>query len=455
MAIKHGNNGSEVGRQEREVRPRAVAHDPRARRSRNGRRRALTTTIALVIAVGSTLFGGVGNASAGATSSRESSTVVHAWERTSIRTIYTDNVTPIPVGVVYLGFTSLAMYEAAQSARRHHGSQVAAIAQAAHEVLAQYYPASASKLSADLAVTLGGLAPGAATQRGIDAGKRVAQKLIASRADDGRNDTTVVYNRDVEPGVWQGVAGTPMLAPWLGFVRTLVVHKPITVDGPDAIISAQYAADYAEVKASGGATGSDRTAQETETAQFFNSNSATMTSEALLRYLDNRPMSLLDTARLFAAIHTSMTDAVITCWRLKYEVGFWRPFEAIRGAATDGNPATTADATWTPLLATPPYGDYVSGHGCLTSPAIESIRQTLGENTSLTLHSYNLNTDRVYPNLRSIERDALESRIWGGLHFRHAMDDSYAIGHKVADLALRKLGDARSHSGWCPGFGRH
>ena len=74
------------------------------------------------------------------------------------------------------------------------------------------------------------------------------------------------------------------------------------------------------------------------------------------------------TPRLFAVMHTAMSDAIILCWRLKYDVGFWRPFQAIQAAETDGNPATTADPTWTPLIPNPPYSDYVSGHGCLTAP---------------------------------------------------------------------------------------
>lgn len=145
------------------------------------------------------------------------------------------------------------------------------------------------------------------------------------------------------------------------------------------------------------------------------------------------------TPRLFAVMHTAMSDAIILCWRLKYDVGFWRPFQAIQAAETDGNPATTADPTWTPLIPNPPYSDYVSGHGCLTAPAVQAIRRTLGERTPLTLHSYVTNTERTFANLRDLEHDAFYARIWGGLHFRTAMDDAYAIGHAAADQVLRRL----------------
>ena len=84
--------------------------------------------------------------------------MVRDWERIAISTIYGPPDlpvrTPIPVGVLYMGFTSLAMYRAAQAADRQHGSPVAAaeaadrqhgspvaaIARAAHDVLAEYVP---------------------------------------------------------------------------------------------------------------------------------------------------------------------------------------------------------------------------------------------------------------------------------------------------------------------------
>lgn len=67
------------------------------------------------------------------TSGAASSTVVLDWERTSIRTVYTENLTPIPVGALYLGFTSLAMYRAVRLAGPWHGSAQAAVATAAHD----------------------------------------------------------------------------------------------------------------------------------------------------------------------------------------------------------------------------------------------------------------------------------------------------------------------------------
>jgi hypothetical protein len=90
-------------------------------------------------------------------------------------------------------------------------------------------------------------------------------------------------------------------------------------------------------------------------------------------------------------------------------------------------------------LPTPPYPEYVSGHACLTAPAVEVVRQLLGEDTSLELVSVNAPQPRVFHNLASIEYQALNARIWSGLHFRDAMVDGYAIGHETARRVLARL----------------
>ena len=83
-----------------------------------------------------------------------SSTAV-SWQRTANRTIYTEGAKAPPDGALYLAFTSLAVHEAAVKAQRR-GSQVAAaaVATAAHDVLLEYFPASATALDADLAASL-------------------------------------------------------------------------------------------------------------------------------------------------------------------------------------------------------------------------------------------------------------------------------------------------------------
>jgi hypothetical protein len=368
--------------------------------------------------------------------------VVLNWERIAFRTVYTDAASPVPVGVPVLGYTSLAIHRAVEASLSRHrdSSERAAVIASAYQVLRHYYPKLRDKLAADRAASLESVQSGPARRFGVKVGKRAARGVIDERRDDGYLDPTIHYSKPPAPGVWQPAAGGDMLAPWIGSMRPLVTKKRVKVDGPDALTSAAYTSQFEEVKSLGSATSTARTPGQTQTAQFFNSNSATMVGDALVRYLEANPMTLAETARLFAGIHAAMTDSLIQCWRLKRDVGFWRPSQAIQGAASDGNPATDPDTTWKPLVPNPAYSDYVSGHGCLTGPAVEVIRKTLGERTKLELISTNSPTPRTYPKLEDLEDAAFHARIWSGLHFRTAMVDAYHIAHVTARRALKRLG---------------
>ncbi len=403
---------------------------------------SLTATTAVLL--GATVGSGTGARAVSAQGSsggvKESSAVVHDWERHAMRTIYTEAASPIPIGMLYLGFTSLAIYDAVEEAHDEDASGYAAAAVAAHGVLTEYFPASRATLDGNLAASLSHVPDSDAKTEGIEIGQEAAEDMIESREDDGRGDTSIVYSRSAAPGVWQPPAGGAMLAPWLGFVDPLVLDDLVEVDGPDPITSLAYAFDYEEVRRVGKATGADRTQAQTDTATFFNSNAVTMLSVGLLGYLDQHPMSLRKTARLFARMHGAMADSLIANWRLKYEIGYWRPSQAIQGAANDGNAATLPEPGWTPLIPNPPYPEYLTGHGSLTAPAIEVIRRTLGETTPLQLTSTTLpGPPRLYPTLLLVEYDSFYARIWGGLHFRDAMEDGYRLGHKTAAKVMREI----------------
>jgi hypothetical protein len=381
-------------------------------------------------------------ADAGTPSGQENAAVALFWQRNALRTVFAEAATPVPSSALYLGFTSLAVDDAVRTAGgRRHVSAPAAAAVAAHDVLIAYFPASAANLNADLTTSLATIPDGPAERRGTAIGRAAAAKMIASRVDDGRN-ASIVYSRAPAPGIWQPPP-TGMAVPWLGFVKPLVLRHAVSVDGPDPIDSAAYAADFNEIKRIGSVNSTERTAAQTEIARFFSANPILQLREALLLRLDSHPLSLARTTRLFAELDAATADALIQCWRLKYDVGFWRPFQAIPAAATDGNDATTADPTWAPLLPTPPYPDYLSGHACVVAAFTSTVGPVLGDRVALRLHSSVTGTDHTYRNLRALESDAFMARIWLGFHFRDAMDDGYRLGHLTGKLVKNQYIQAR------------
>src|SRR5262245_8263643 len=206
-------------------------------------RRALGGTSIVVLALPLALTAGP-VAPASAEQATTGSPVVVAWQRIALRTIFTEGATPPQVGPLYLAFTSLSVHDAVQtSLDRGNSSDRAAVASAAHAVLSEYFPASRANLDADLAASLAAVPDGPREAKGIRIGRAAAADRIASRVKDGRNDTTIVYSKPDLPGIWQPSA-SGMATAWLGFVRPLVVTRPIPVDGPDSLASAAYAADY-------------------------------------------------------------------------------------------------------------------------------------------------------------------------------------------------------------------
>ena len=325
---------------------------------------------------------------------------------------------------LYLAFTSLAVHDAALEGRRHGTrAAAAAVAVAAHDVLSEYFPGAATRLDADLAASLAMVPDGKKQDAGVVIGAAAADSMIASRVGDGRDDASVACNKAPAPGIWQPAPGGSMALAWLGFVDPVVDVPPVALHGPDPITSAAYAAEYDEVLRLGSTASTERTARQTAVAQFFAPNAVVTYRDVLCRYLDGRPLGLLPTTRLFARIDAAVANSFIQTWRLKHDVGYWRPFQAIAGAATDGNAATSPQENWVPLVANPAYSDYTSGHAAATSPFAAVVRQTLGDDTPLVLRAGGL--ERSYSTLSALERDALRSRIWGGLHFRDAMHDGY------------------------------
>ena len=239
---------------------------------------------------------------------------------------------------------------------------------------------------------------------------------------------------------------------WLGFVKPVINVEP--VDSSMARTRSTVTPTHRTTRRRTlGALDSEcslskappcRSAEQTAVATFFSGNPVQMYRTALCDLLEGEPLGLLPTTRLFARIDAAVANSFIQTWRLKYDIGFWRPVQAIAGAETDGNGATQPNpTTWTPLVPNPAYSDYTSGHGAATSPFAQVLRRTLGDDTSLTLTKPPTSTTpavtRHYATLTALEHDTLNARIWGGLHFRDAMEDTYYLGHTTADRVIKAM----------------
>ena len=143
-------------------------------------------------------------------------------------------------------------------------------------------------------------------------------------------------------------------------------------------------------------------------------------------------LTLAQEARLFALLDISLADAGIAAWDAKYTYNFWRPVTAIQGAGSDGNAATVADATWTPLINTPPFPEYVSGHSTYSGAADAVLTNFFGSNVGFTAGSGGLSgVTRTFDSFTSAANEAGISRIYGGIHFNSANQDGLTTGRAI------------------------
>jgi hypothetical protein len=391
--------------------------------------------------------------------------MVVQWNAIATSTIVTENLQPPAVASLYLSFTSVAMYDSVVAIRggfqpyalttRPAGaadaSVPAAAATAAYTVLEHYFPASAAHLDADYAASLASVPDGSSEDQGVVVGKAAAEALIALRTGDGRDNLNgPQLNPTPAPGVWRPTppANLPMLAPGLGFVRPMVLTSPtqLSLPGPKALGSAAYARDFNEVKRMGSVDSTTRTPAQTQTALFFSDNPVVQYQAGMRSLAAEHGLSTLATARMFAVVDTGTADAMISCWRAKYDYAYWRPITAIALADTDGNAATTADPGWVPLSTTPPYPEYTSGHACVTGSVTRGLSLLFGaDHIDLTVASAVTGTTRHYQTAETLNRQTKDARIWLGLHFRTAMNDGNSLGQRAAAYVATHAFARRSH----------
>lgn len=295
-----------------------------------------------------------------------------------------------------------------------------------------------------------------AKQEGIALGKKSAYTILAKRADDGASTVLLVdigFPQGVNPGEYRFTPGTPFaFAPTWGEVKPFALRSAgqFKVEPPFALGSKRYTADFNEVKRLGGdgtTTPSERTADETRIARFWVESSPLLWNRLARQLATARHLDLWQSARLFGLLDIALTDGYIATFDVKYKLLFWRPVTAIQLAATDGNPATAADPTWTPLVPTPPIPDHDSGHsveGGAAAAVFRGFFKTDRMNFSLcsfTALPGSTCTDanpaiRHFTSFSQASNENARSRVLVGFHFTHATTVGAKHGTKIGQLAV-------------------
>ncbi|NEX46259.1 vanadium-dependent haloperoxidase [Rhodobacter sp. ETT8] len=147
-----------------------------------------------------------------------------------------------------------------------------------------------------------------------------------------------------------------------------------------------------------------------------------------------RQMPLAVGVDVMARLGIGMADAFIGCWHEKTEYNLLRPITYIRRVIDKG---------WTPLLNTPPFPEYPSGHSTVSGAAATVLTAALGENYAFEdfTHEREGLPARAYGSFWQAAEEAGISRLYGGIHFRSAIEQGLAQGRCIGAyaVALRTL----------------
>lgn len=405
------------------------------------------TAIAGLCCAGSSVAGD--QVDAGQAASARSNVVI-AWNQVLIDSLAAAG-TPAPVGTRTGAIVQSAVFDAVNGIERRYtpihvepnaprgASQAAAAAAAAHEALIGLFPAQQATLDAQFASSLaaigGSHGNNQSIARGVAWGEDVADQILTWRAADHFSDPLTPYVPTAQPGRWQPTP--PAFLPQPLF-RQLAVTTPFALRspsqfrpaGPPALTSARYAADFNEVKGYGNAP----TPEQAATAVFWNSDTVTAIWDRVADQLaEARHLTLSDDARLLAAVNIALADTAIGIWEAKNYFDTWRPVTAIAQADTDNNPDTAAQPGWLPLIVTPAFQEYPSGHSGVSAAAAGVLASRFGDRTEFVVTSAGVpGAARTFTTFSAAVAQVNDARVFAGIHFRFACEDANRLGANVA-----------------------
>jgi len=387
---------------------------------------------------------------------------VSDWNQISEQAVKTANHPP-PVAALDFAIVHLAIYDAVESFDHRFepynalvpgatGSPSAAVAKAGHDVLVGLFLAQKPAVDAAYANYL--IANGIdVSDPGTEVGAQAAANMLALRAHDGRFPPSpppflggaAIGEWRPTPSLLPGSPPTfaPGLTPWVAKVTpfTLQSGSQFRLGPPPALTSDQWAEDYNEVQSLGSLNSTLRSPEQTDIGYFW-ADSGPILWQNALRYLARNYLGDIgDSARMYALAEAAMADAQIACWDSKYFYVFWRPITAIRLGDQDGNPATVVDPAWQPLINTPNFPEYPSGHADISSAATNMLRLFFGSDVlsfqMTTSNALAVQKTRTFSRFTEAEKEVVDARVYVGIHYRNSDNAARAQGHAVANWVFR------------------
>jgi hypothetical protein len=288
-------------------------------------------------------------------------------------------------------------------------------------------------------------------------GAGAAQNMINVRVNDGLTNNTP-YTASITAGQWRPTGSGAAAGPNWGLVKPFALtsgaqFRPSLPGGFSTIgamlTSSTYAAQVNEVRQLGAATGSTRTADQTQAAYFW-ANDLDGTYKPPGQLFAHTQIVLKQrggsSVKLFALVAMAMADAAIAAWDAKYDtsIDLWRPETAIAEPQSDGNAATVPNSSWQPLSVdgsgnhfSPPFPAYVSGHATFAGAWAGIMKRFYATDavafTATTEDPQAVNVQRTFPSFTAAATENARSRVYLGVHYQWDADAGLATGDAVAN----------------------
>ena len=143
-------------------------------------------------------------------------------------------------------------------------------------------------------------------------------------------------------------------------------------------------------------------------------------------------ISLAKASEAYLKMALSMHEACLLAWKGKYEYNVVRPVIFIR---------QYINKDWSPLIATPPHPEFPAAHATLSNAAATALSSVFGNSCRVVDRSY-LDIgmkERKYSSLQEVAREAGMSRLYGGIHYRHSIEQGFILGEASAKHVLETL----------------
>lgn len=394
-----------------------------------------------------------------------SADVAVRWARLLYDRIRFEKLSP-PVASRIIGYAEVALYEAVVPGMPDHrslGGQLndlpslpsidphaayywPEVANAALGAALRGHFASAATLSTidaleeELAQTYRQAVPAKTFERSRAQGQAVAAAVLAWASTDGfATFNNCSFTPPTGPGLWVPTppAFRPPLQPCWGQLRPFALRAPDACAPPAPTeFSSDPGSDFYGEALEVRDTVNGLSSEQRETALYWSDdpgNTGTPPGHSLsiaAEVVEQRALSLDVASEAFARVGIAVADAFISCWQTKYVYNLLRPVTYIQ--------TVIGDVGWMPILVTPAFPEYTSGHSVQSGAIAQVLTDQLGPLPFIdTTESFQGFAPRSFADFFAAAGQAAISRLYGGIHYRPAidrgLDQGVCVGRSLAE----------------------